>query len=74
MIENGMIEETQDVLDMGFDKKCQALSGIGYKHIVQYLDKKIAKNDMILEFSKDTRRYAKRQNTWLRAQPDIEFI
>jgi tRNA dimethylallyltransferase len=74
MIENGMIEETQKVLDMGFDKKCPALSSIGHKHIVQYLDKQISKSDVILEFSKDTRHYAKRQNTWFRAQPDIEFI
>ncbi|MCA6071674.1 MAG: hypothetical protein LE168_04835 [Endomicrobium sp.] len=34
----------------------------------------MSKNDMILKFSKDTRHYAKRQNTWFRAQPDIEFI
>ena len=74
MINNGMIEETQKVLDMGFDKNCPALSGIGYRHIIQYLDKKISRDDLILEFSKDTRRYAKRQNTWFKVQPDIEYI
>ena len=74
MIEDGVIEETQKVLDMGFDKKCPALSGIGYKHIVQYLDNKISKNDMLLEFSKDTRHYAKRQKTWFKIQPDVQFI
>ena len=74
MINNGMIEETQKVLDMGFDKNCPALSGIGYRHIIQYLDKKISRDDFILEFSKDTRRYAKRQNTWFKVQPDIEYI
>jgi tRNA dimethylallyltransferase len=74
MIDTGMIEEAQKVLNMGFDKNCPALSGIGYRHIMQYLDKKISKDNMLLEFSKDTRHYAKRQNTWLRYQPDIEFI
>ncbi|GHT53724.1 tRNA dimethylallyltransferase [Endomicrobiia bacterium] len=74
MIDTGMVEETQKVLNMGFDKNCPALSGIGYRYVVQYLDKKISKNDMILKFSKDTRHYAKRQNTWFAYQPDIEFI
>ncbi|BAV58964.1 tRNA (adenosine(37)-N6)-dimethylallyltransferase MiaA [Candidatus Endomicrobiellum trichonymphae] len=74
MIENGMIEETQKVLNMGFDKNCSALSGIGYRHIIQYLEKKISKEDLILEFSKDTRHYAKRQNTWFKAQPDVDFM
>jgi len=74
MIENGMIEETQRVLDMGFNENCFALSGIGYKWVIQYLNGKIQKKDLILEFSKDTRHYAKRQATWFKAQSNIEFI
>jgi tRNA dimethylallyltransferase len=74
MVEHGMIEETIKVLNMGYDKNCSALSAIGYKHIIQYLDKKISKEELITEFSKDTRHYAKRQKTWFRAQADIGFI
>jgi len=74
MIENGMIEETQKVLNMGFGKRCSALSGIGYKYVVQYLDREITEEDLVLEFSRDTRRYAKRQRAWFKAQSDIEFI
>jgi tRNA dimethylallyltransferase len=74
MVENGMIDETQKVLNMGFDKNCPALSGIGYRHIIQYLEKKISKESLILGFSKDTRYYAKRQNTWFKAQSDVNFV
>jgi tRNA dimethylallyltransferase len=74
MLENGMIAETQKILNMGFNKDCVALSGIGYKHVVQYLDGEISKKNMLEEFSKDTRHYAKRQNVWFKNQPDIEFI
>jgi tRNA dimethylallyltransferase len=74
MIKNGMIEETQKILDMGFNESCFALSAIGYGHVVQYLDGKMSREDLILEFSKDTRHYAKQQITWFRSQPDIEFI
>jgi tRNA dimethylallyltransferase len=74
MIENGMIEETRKVLDMGYDKNCPALSALGYKHVVQYLYKNISKEELITDFSKDTRHYAKRQKTWFKAQPDVEFV
>ncbi|GMO64132.1 MAG: tRNA (adenosine(37)-N6)-dimethylallyltransferase MiaA [Endomicrobiia bacterium] len=74
MIENGMIEETQKVLDIGFNENCFALSGIGYKYVVRYLSGKISRESLISEFSKDTRRYAKRQVTWFKAQSGIEFI
>jgi tRNA dimethylallyltransferase len=74
MIENGMIAETRKVLDMGYDRNCPALSAVGYKHVVEYLDKKISKEELITEFSKDTRHYAKRQKTWFKAQPDVEFV
>ncbi|MDR1259761.1 MAG: tRNA (adenosine(37)-N6)-dimethylallyltransferase MiaA [Endomicrobium sp.] len=74
MIRNGMIEETQKVINMGFKENCPALSGIGYRYIVQYLNNNISKNDLILKFSRDTRHYVKRQNTWFKAQPDTKFI
>jgi tRNA dimethylallyltransferase len=74
MIENGMIEETIKILGMGFDKSSPVFSSIGYKHVIDYIDNKISKSKLIAEFSKDTRRYAKRQNTWFKSQPDVKFI
>ncbi|MDR2772774.1 MAG: tRNA (adenosine(37)-N6)-dimethylallyltransferase MiaA [Elusimicrobiota bacterium] len=66
MIENGMIEETKKVLEMGFSKDCSALSGIGYKLVIRFLDGEISKETLIEEFAKETRHYAKRQITWFR--------
>jgi len=74
MIENGMIEETKKVLDMGFKKDCPALSAIGYRLIVKFLNNEISKEVLIEEISKDTRHYAKRQNTWFKAQKEVQFI
>ena len=74
MINSGMIEETEKVLKMGYHKNCYGLTGVGYKHIVQFLDGKITKQNLIEQFSKDTRNYAKRQITWFKNQPDIEII
>ncbi|MDR0822361.1 MAG: tRNA (adenosine(37)-N6)-dimethylallyltransferase MiaA, partial [Endomicrobium sp.] len=66
MLESGMIEETQKVLAMGYKKDCPALSGIGYKTIIQYLENQISKAELLNLFCADTRHYAKRQNTWFR--------
>ena len=74
MINSGMIEETQKVLKMGYSKNCYGLTGVGYKHIVQFLDGKITKQNLIEQFSKDTRNYAKRQITWFKNQPDIKIV
>jgi len=74
MINSGMIEETEKVLKMGYAKNCYGLTGVGYKHIVQFLDNKITKQQLIEQFSKDTRNYAKRQITWFKNQPDITIV
>ncbi|MDR3112005.1 MAG: tRNA (adenosine(37)-N6)-dimethylallyltransferase MiaA [Elusimicrobiota bacterium] len=68
MLENGMIEETEKVLSMGFGKTSPALSGIGYRDIIAYLEGKIDKKTLFENFSKDTRHYAKRQITWFKFQ------
>ena len=74
MLKNGMIDETQKVLNMGFSKDSPALTGIGYRDIIKYLNGEISKDDLLENFAKDTRHYAKRQNTWFKAQPDIEIL
>lgn len=74
MINSGMIEETEKILEMGYSKHCYGLTGVGYKHIVQLLDGKITKQQLIEQFSKDTRNYAKRQITWFKNQPDITIV
>jgi tRNA dimethylallyltransferase len=74
MLNNGLINETYKILQMGFNKNTIAMSSIGYKHVIKYLENNISKNELFVEFSKDTRHYAKRQVTWFKKQPDVEFI
>ncbi|MDR3048909.1 MAG: tRNA (adenosine(37)-N6)-dimethylallyltransferase MiaA [Elusimicrobiota bacterium] len=74
MLENGMIEETQKILKLGYKKDCPALSGIGYKTIIQFLENQISKPELLDIFCQDTRHYAKRQNTWFKAQTEIAMI
>ncbi|MDR0915277.1 MAG: tRNA (adenosine(37)-N6)-dimethylallyltransferase MiaA [Endomicrobium sp.] len=74
MLNNGLINETHKIIKMGFNKNTIAMTSIGYRHIIKYLENIISKDELFLEFSKDTRNYAKRQITWFKHQPDIEFI
>ena len=74
MIDSGMLEETKKVLDMGYKQNCYGLTGVGYKHIIKYFNNEISKQDLIENFSQDTRQYAKRQITWFTKQPDTNII
>ena len=74
MINSGMLEETKNVLDMGYRQDCYGLTGVGYKHIIKFFNKEISKDELIENFSQDTRQYAKRQITWFTKQPGTNII
>ena len=65
MIENGLIEEVQKIYNK-YNLFPTAMQGLGYKEVVQYLQNKCSKEEMIEQIKQETRRYAKRQFTWFR--------
>lgn len=66
MIEQGIVEETKSILDAGYSPDLQALQTVGYKQAIQFLNDEISHEQMIADIKTATRRYAKRQITWLR--------
>ncbi len=74
MIENGLVEETKKILEMGYSKNCPALKGIGYKEIVDYLENRCSLDEAIYNIKKNTRHYAKRQITWFKSMNDIMWF
>ena len=42
------------------------MQALGYKEVVEYLEDKITKEEMIEKIKQESRRYAKRQLTWFR--------
>ncbi len=66
MIATGLIDEVKKVYAQYQDKDNHALSGIGYKEIIQYLDGLISLTEATELIKKNTRHYAKRQMTWFR--------
>lgn len=74
MIENGLVEETQKLLKKGYPPNLQALQTVGYKQVIQYLLGDIFRPQMIEDIKTATRRYAKRQITWLRRWPFVQWL
>lgn len=66
MIEQGLIEEVQKVIRK-YNSFPTAMQGLGYKEVVEYLENKLTKEEMIEKIKQESRRYAKRQLTWFRA-------
>ncbi len=65
MIEEGLIEEVRNILKK-YKTFPTAMQGLGYKEVVEYLENKITKEEMIEKIKLETRHYAKRQLTWFR--------
>lgn len=74
MIDDGWINEVQELLDNGIDASCQAMQAIGYRQLTAYLQKKISLATAIEDIKKTTRHFAKRQLTWYRKMPYINWF
>ena len=65
MIQQGLVQEVQTILNK-YSQFPTAMQGLGYKEVVEYLEEKCTKEEMIEKIKQETRRYAKRQLTWFR--------
>ncbi len=74
MIENGLIEEVQKLIDMGYDSSLVSMQGLGYKEIYSYLSGDISKEEAIYIIKRDTRHFAKRQLTWFRREKCVTWV
>jgi len=73
MVENGLVEETKGLIDKGYSPQLKPMKSLGYRHAVRLLEGSWKLDRMIEELQKDTRRYAKRQLTWFRADPEMHW-
>lgn len=74
MIERGLVDEAANLIRMGYSPTLNALQTVGYKEAFIYLDKKIDLPGMIDLIKRNSRRYAKRQLTWFRADGRIRWF
>lgn len=74
MLERGLLDEVQQLLDAGVDPTRQPLRTIGYREPIQYLQGKIDYDEMVRLVKRNSRRYAKRQLTWFRRYDDYRWL
>lgn len=71
MIDAGLLEEVKSLLVRGYSGDLKSMQSIGYRHMVEYLEGKRTWDETIFTLKRDTRRFAKRQLTWFRKDPEM---
>lgn len=74
MIDQGLIDEVQRLLDAGIPPDCTAMRSIGYQEVVPYLRGEYDREEMIERIKFATHRYVRHQLTWLKKTPGIDWI
>jgi tRNA dimethylallyltransferase len=69
MLEQGLIEEAERLGD-----DVVAASAVGYPQVNAYLRGQATRKELHTHLLRATRRYAKRQETWFRSEPDVERV
>lgn len=74
MVHNGWVEETQRLLELGYSTEDPGFRAIGYQQLAAYLRGETELEEAVATTIADTKRYAKRQRTWLRSEPDLRHL
>jgi len=74
MLEQGLIEETQDLLARGFDPELKSMKTLGYRECQRFLRGELSRHETLEIIQQQTRRYAKRQLTWFRHHGKINWF
>jgi tRNA dimethylallyltransferase len=74
MIQAGLVEEVQGLLNRGFSPELSSMRGLGYKEIVEYLKGELSLDQAVDILKRNTRRFAKRQMTWFRRDKRIRWL
>ena len=74
-LEQGMIEEVQGLMERGASREFLLGLGLEYRFITQYLIGEIPdREDMLAQLAHAIKKFAKRQMTWFRRNPDIVWL
>ncbi len=74
MWQSGLLEEVEKLLEMGYSRDLNALNTVGYKEVFDFIDGKLSQAETIDLIAQHTRNYAKRQFTWFKRIPSIQWV
>lgn len=74
MFSHGLVEEVENLIKCGYRIGGNALSALGYKEILPFLNHTCSREEASKILKRNTRRFAKRQLTWFRRDPRIQWF
>ncbi|GAG55867.1 unnamed protein product, partial [marine sediment metagenome] len=74
MFSRGLVKEVKNLIEKGYKDCNSILQAVGYKEVVKYINGEINLQECVDEVKRNTRRLAKKQMTWFRADPGIKWI
>jgi tRNA dimethylallyltransferase len=74
MIEDGLEQEVKMLMLKGYSSDLISMQALGYSHFIDYFNGRISYEETVGLLKRDTKRYAKRQFTWFRREPDARWV
>lgn len=74
MIEQGLLRELRDLREQGYGPDLRPMQAIGYRHVGKVADGSDTLASALPAMQRDTRRFAKRQRTWIRGVANAEWM
>ena len=74
MIQDGLEAEVRNALTNGVAQDALSMTSIGYRQMIQYFNEEISFDRAVELIKRDTRHFAKRQLTWFRHDPNIQWV
>jgi len=74
MVAAGLEAEVRSLLMKGYGPELKSMQSIGYSHMAAFIGGSMSREECLHTLKRDTRRFAKRQLTWFRADPQIVWL
>ncbi|MHB1460351.1 MAG: tRNA (adenosine(37)-N6)-dimethylallyltransferase MiaA [Armatimonadota bacterium] len=74
MLEAGWLDEVRRLLDAGVPVSSPAMRSLGYRELAAVVMGEMSLEEAVPEITKQTRQYAKRQMTWFRKEPGVQWL
>ncbi len=82
MLEDGLVNEVQGLLQKGYTPNLPGMSAIGYNEITHYINGRLTLDEAIMLIKRKTRQYVRRQSNWFKLEdsqiswfsPEVEMV
>jgi tRNA dimethylallyltransferase len=74
MIGQGLLQEVRALRKRGYGPELRSMQALGYRHMQPVIEGSETLEIALQSMQRDTRRFARRQRTWLRKVSDVEWM